>query len=1169
MRLKSIKLVGFKSFVDPTTVPFPNNLSAIVGPNGCGKSNIVDAIRWVLGETSAKHLRGESMTDVIFNGSSARKPVGQASVELVFENNEGKLQGEYAKYAEIAVKRQVSRDGQSAYFLNSTKCRRKDIQDVFLGSGIGTRNSYSIIEQGMISRFIEAKPDDLRLFIEEAAGISKYKERRRETENRIRHTRENLERLEDVREEVAKQIEHLQRQAKAAEKYKVLKQDERLYKAQLLALHWLQMDHQIKNHDSVIKEKQVKVEERIAEQRGIDKEIELHRQQQTECGDTFNEVQAKYYAIGSEIARLEQSVTHHRERYQQLQSDQQQVEQAWQELTEHLSTDKQNISQWSQELLELEPALEQAKQATEASSDVLETAEQTMSQWQNQWDSFNQQAASVSQQVSVEKTRLQQLQQQQQRSMQRFTVVQSEHADINPNMLDQKIAELQHEQTNLQTVVEQQQQQLTDVRQQLTEQREQNQQTNDQLNVARSELQKMQGRQASLHALQQAASGSGSGSAGAWLENNSLQNNVRLAQQLNVKAGWEIAVETVLGAYLEAVCVDDVSQHTDFQQLQQGQVLLFDKANQNQQQHSDLAELLADYVSSDYPVAELLAGVHCAESLQDALQLREKLTDNQSVITQEGVWLGKSWLRVAKLADQQTSVIAREHELKQLTVKLDEQQQLVENLQANLGNGQNQLQQFEQQREQLQYQVNEQQQKLANVKASCSAQTNSREQLIKRAEQLQSEITETEQFLAECNVQIAQAEQTLQHAEAQMQRDTEQREQLASARGTYREALENAREKAKTDKERVHQLTLRIENIRTQLHSAEANIDRMQEQLQSVTQRRENLQQAMAEGESPVANLEQELQATLERRVIIDKDMQEARYKLETLNESLHNFEQRRNQVVEYVEALREDLQQAKLDFQTLDVRRTTYAEQIQAMNFEMQQLIAELPSEANLDEWEQELQRIANRIQRLGAINLAAIDEFKVQEERKVYLDAQYEDLTEALTTLETAIKKIDKETRERFQATFEQINAGFSELFPRVFGGGRAQLELTGDDILDTGVLVMAQPPGKRNSSIHLLSGGEKALTAISLVFAIFQLNPAPFCLLDEVDAPLDDSNVGRFCKLVKEMSEKVQFMFISHNKLAIEMADQLTGVTMHEPGVSRIVAVDVDQAVEMAVA
>ncbi len=550
MRLKSLKLVGFKSFVDPTVVPFPSNLVGIVGPNGCGKSNVVDAIRWVMGETSAKNLRGESMADVIFNGSSARKPVGQASVELVFDNSDGGLGGEYAKYAEIGIKRQVTRDGQSDYFLNGTKCRRKDIVDIFLGTGLGPR-SYSVIEQGMISRFIEAKPDDLRIFIEEAAGVSKYKERRKETESRIRSTRENLERLEDLRQEIAKQLENLQKQARAAERYKVLKEEERQTKAQCLALHWKYMDEQLHHHDGTTKELEVKIEAKVAEQRRLGTEIEKQRDRQVEVNDEFNAIQALYYALGSDIARLEQTITHHRERMQQLLNDQAQVEQSWQELQNHMLTDQQRILQFTAELEEITPTLENLQAGSEISQEQLINAEDAMQTWQAEWDNFNQAANETVQKARIEQTRIQHLEQQIITTEKRLERLQVEQAQINFEHLDEQIAISTEQQAEWQEKIALQQQKLSEINEQLNEKRAIVEELTQQLDDIRNRLQTSRGRFASLQALQQAALGSGTGSAKNWLQARQLTQQPRLAQKLTVTNGWERAVETVLGSTLK------------------------------------------------------------------------------------------------------------------------------------------------------------------------------------------------------------------------------------------------------------------------------------------------------------------------------------------------------------------------------------------------------------------------------------------------------------------------------------------------------------------------------------------------------------------------------------------------------------------------------------------
>ncbi len=1166
MRLKNIKLAGFKSFVDPTVVPFPSNLCGIVGPNGCGKSNIVDAIRWVMGETSAKYLRGESMADVIFNGSSARKPVGQASVELHFDNSEGKLVGEYAKYTDIALKRTVTRDGQSNYYLNGTKCRRKDIIDIFLGTGLGSR-SYSVIEQGMISRFIEAKPEELRIFLEEAAGVSKYKERRRETETRLRHTRENLERLHDVREEIDKQLEKLDRQAKAAEKYKIYKEEERQVKAQLLALHWREMDNELKNYDSIIKTYEVKIEEQIADQRRLGAEIEKHRQAGIEASDQFNEIQVRYYALGTDIARLEQTISHYRERVGQLEKDKAQVEQTWQELTRHTETDQQRVVSFRQELSENEPALRVAKTTEEASSDILATAETTMNEWQTQWDIFNQQAADAQKREQVEHTRIHHLDQRLEELHGRIDRMQEEFASIDFGNLEPQMTELQQQAEAIQLQIAEQKATLETITINISQQRQVNERVIQQLDKSQSQLQQLRGRQASLHALQQAVLGEGEGSAKDWLAAKQLQNNARLAQQLEVTADWEQAVETVLGEYLEAICVNELDKFTDFSQLQQGQVLLIDQQEQSNVASGSRGDLLLSHVKTKISLGSLLDGVYCVAQLADAMAMRSALHANESVVTKEGVWLSKHWLRVNKQVKQETSVIQREQELKRVNAEIIALNEQVELLQNQKSEGYDQVNSYELQRDSLQHQLTSRREEFSKINTDLQVKRTSYDRLQKRSEQLQLDIEESNAKRHQYSAELEQAQMLSQEMQVLVEQNTYMKEELAAKRTTLRQALDDARQKSKDSKDSVHRLTLQVENARTQLQAAEENLVRMQDQMQVLSERREQLDAALAEGDAPIGDMQQQLDGLLEKRLHEEHQLNAARRHMEELQSSLRDLENARDEVVVKVENLRSELEQQKLNLQTFDVRRSTYEEQIVDLEANLQELLQTLPEEATIPSWTEQLQAVAGRIQRLGAINLAAIEEYKVQSERKEYLDAQYNDLMEALNTLEAAIHKIDKETKDRFRETFETVNRGFQTLFPKVFGGGSASLELMDNDLLTTGITVMARPPGKRNSSIHLLSGGEKALTAISLVFSIFQLNPAPFCLLDEVDAPLDDSNVNRFCNLVKEMSKQVQFMFISHNKLAIEMADHLTGVTMQEAGVSRIVAVDVQQAVEMA--
>ncbi|MBL4647570.1 MAG: chromosome segregation protein SMC, partial [Gammaproteobacteria bacterium] len=1019
--------------------------------------------------------------------------------------------------------------------------------------------------------FIEAKPEELRMYLEEAAGVSKYKERRRETENRLRHTKENLERLDDVRGEIAKQLEHLNRQAKAAERYKVLKEEERLTKAQLLALHWQDLTNQLANYDKIIKEQDVLIEERVAEQHRLGALIEQQRVQQTELNDEFNAIQGRYYAIGTEIAKLEQNITHHRERFNQLNHDHQQVERQWQELNQHLQDDQQRIAELQHILTRQEPGLVTAQQVAESSSDTLTNAEQTMHDWQSHWDSFNQGASETVQQARVEQTRIQHLETQLadiQKRLQRLT---EEQQKIDFAELDSTIAQLSQKNQQLEQTIGEQQAELDTLLQRIAEQRHSNEKYSQDLHAIQQGVQTARGRQASLQALQQAALNQEQDASQNWLSQHQLTEQPRLAQCLQVDEGWETAVETALGDYLEAVCVDSSEQFADdIATLASGQITLVSQHNSSESiaAHTSLPRL-SEHVNADYAAHALLTHVYCSKDLTEALTIRPQLKDGESIITQDGIWLGKHWLRISKDNDAKTGTLKREKELTALAKQLANDEQQVTQLQQQLQQGKNSLTQLEQQRETQQRQINQVRDQQHNIKTKWEVKQHYLQRLQQRVEEMRQETTEAKNTQQQHQQTLQQTRMTWQQALEKNEQDETQRQTLSMQRTTLREALDGARQKSRQDKEQTHQLTLQVENARTQLTAIEQASVRMDEQLNSLGERRQQLQQALNENQSPVEDLEQQLKDALQKRINEETALTTARQQVENVNEQLQQHEQQRDDIAQKIESLRSKTEQKRLDFQGFNVRRETYQEQIIELHFELDPLCNGLPEQANVAEWEESVQRIANRIQRLGAINLAAIDEYTVQEERKNYLDTQHADLIEALTTLENAIHKIDNETKTRFKDTFDIVNDGFKELFPQVFGGGNAYLELTDNDLLNTGINVIARPPGKRNTSIHLLSGGEKALTAISLVFAIFRLNPAPFCLLDEVDAPLDDANVGRFCNLVKAMSETVQFMFISHNKLAIEMADHLTGVTMHEPGVSRIVAVDMDEAVQMAAA
>jgi len=1165
MRLSKIKLAGFKSFVDPTAVNFPSNLIGVVGPNGCGKSNIIDAVRWVMGEISAKHLRGDSMADVVFNGSSSRKPVGTASVELVFDNSDGTLAGQYAGFAEVSLKRVVSRDGTSAYFLNGTRCRRKDITQLFLGTGLGAR-SYAIIEQGMISRVIEARPEELRGFVEEAAGISKYKERRRETENRISHTRENLERLSDVREEVEKQLRHLQRQAATARRYQALKQDERKLTAELLALRLRSIEQDAQGKAGLLSDRDTAMQGMIAELRSIEAAIETAREAFTDTSEALNAVQGRYYQIGADISRKEQSIAHAREMRARQKRDLEQAEQGARESGAHLARDQAQIDELRQELEELEPGLETARERQQASAAALAQVEEAMQDWQERWEDFNRDSRAASERTQVERARIEQLEHQLARLVAQRERLGAERGELSTVEVEERIATLaaQAEETTLRT--EMAAGQLDEVTQELQRLRERERELVAADDRSRQALQHSQGRLMSLEALQQAALGLAQGKVGEWLSSHALNERPRLAQQLVVETGWERAVETVLGSYLEAVSVeaiDAIAGHLGT--LQVGAVSFF-SSGAVEHHAADAGRLLAR-VQGPPAIGAFLSGIIAVDSLAEALEKRRSLLSGESVITRDGIWIGCDWLRVSRDKDVHAGVIEREQEMRTLreTVELAARQR--ESVHETLEQTRAGVSACEERRDGLQSEANQLHRLQSELSAQLSSARTRAEQVVQRIARIEGEIEDLQRDHQERAEALAEARGGLQEGMDAMAEFEAARTQFEQERDSLRQNLGDKRSQAQVDRDAAQGVAIKVESRRSTLTSISGGLERLQRQLELMQQRRDELTAQLAEGESPLETLAVELEGALEQRVQVEQELSGARHALEEAEGSMRSLDQRRLESEGAIEEARDSLENVRMEAQSLKVRRETLLEQFQATQFELESIYQDMPPEADVAAWEKNQADVVGKIERLGQVNLAAIDEFKEQSERKEYLDRQFKDLTDALETLDTAIRKIDRETRSRFQDTFDRVNAGLKERFPRLFGGGHAYLELAGEDVLNAGVSIMARPPGKRNSTINQLSGGEKALTAVALVFSIFELNPAPFCLLDEVDAPLDDNNVGRFCATVKEMSERVQFIFITHNKTTMELASQLIGVTMNEPGVSRLVAVDVEEAVRMA--
>ena len=1165
MRLSKIKLAGFKSFVDPTIIPFPSNLVGVVGPNGCGKSNVIDAVRWVMGESSASRLRGDSITDVIFNGSSSRKPVGASSVELLFDNSDSTLEGQYAKYTEIAIRREVSRDGISNYFLNGSRCRRKDITGVFLGTGLGPR-SYSIIEQGMISRLIEAKPEEMRVFLEEAAGISKYKERRRETSNRIRHTRENLDRLQDLLEEVEKQIKHLDRQAKTAERYGKLKDAERRTSAELLALRLRELDSRAREAHSTLSERETALQSIVAAQRRIEAEMERARIAQTEHSDACSAVQARFYKAGSEIARLEQTIEHAHELRERQRTDLEQAIDGAREVAAHINKDRSEIEQLELSLNELVPGLERAQASERHSLESLERAEKALADWQERWDDYSLKSNEADQTRNVESTRTEQLESRLKSLSERRKKLDESQRSASPDELKEKFEKLAEQELRKRQARDEFERALADTTDKIRKMREQDQKLTRLVDERRALLQAAESRHASLEAVQKAALGESSEAVQDWLQSAGLQDNARVVKMLDVDDGWERAVETVLGQYLQAVCVSDVAEAAaSITRLHSGNVtLLQDQAVQGS---TEAGTLSGKVRKAPAAIDRILRTVRVVDTLDAALAIRSSLGEDESVITPEGVWLSESWLRVSRDTDPKSGILGREHEIRRLKSELRELHARWDSAKKLVQDGRARLNQLEERREAVQQDASSLLTEYSEIKANLDSARFQLDQANARKAAIAEESNEIEKEHFAAEEQIKESRRRFSHAVDALAELEVQRESLETQREELREELKRVREQADNDRRVAHDIAIQFESRRSSKLSAAQSLERMQSQLRHFGTREQDVRKQLEDSEAPLAANKQKLEHQLSVRVEVETELAAARRRVEQTEDQLRELDQNRMQTDRTADEARGAVGEAKLAMQEIRVRGEGLAEQLGKTNFELEALLQDLDPIAEISGWEEKLDKIRLRIERLGPINLAAIDEFKEQSERKEYLDSQLNDLNNALSTLEGAIRKIDRETRTRFRETFNNVDAGFKRLFPKLFGGGHAYLEMTGEDLLAAGVTVMARPPGKRNSTIHLLSGGEKALTAVALVFAIFELNPAPFCLLDEVDAPLDDQNVTRFCDIVREMSEKVQFVFITHNKVTMELARQLTGVTMQEPGVSRLVSVDLDEAVKMA--
>ncbi|GAB4038769.1 MAG: chromosome segregation protein SMC [Rubrivivax sp.] len=1168
MRLNQIKLSGFKSFAEPTTFQLPGQRVGVVGPNGCGKSNIMDAVRWVLGESKASELRGESMQDVIFNGSGNRKPAGRASVELVFDNSDARAGGQWNSFTEIAVKRVLTRDGTSSYFINNQPVRRRDVQDVFLGTGLGPR-AYAIIGQGTISRIIESRPEELRLFLEEAAGVSKYKERRRETENRLKDTRENLTRVEDILRELNANLEKLEAQAEVAQQYRALQEQG------LLRLHQLWF---LKHRDAAAEEQRVAqavaeatnaLESRLAELRHVEAELETIRQAHYAASDALHQKQGWLAEAQLEVSRLEERIRYvveGRQRAQQRLLELQAQDAQWAEQRAAAEAELEDIAA---QIAGAEEQAEVLAAQAEEQAMQLPTAEEAVRAAQARANEQRAEVLQVQQQIQLLAAESRNLDEQTRQLRTRRERLAGERQQlVLPEA--ERLEELKARSAEADAVFETAEARLHELQEQLPQLDEQRREAAATQQREAATLAEVSARLEALRALQEKVQTEGK--LKPWLAKHGLDGLAGLWTKLHIEAGWETALESALRERLNALAVGRLDIVRAFAADAPPAKLAFYSPPQAaiQNTHRTLPRLSDLLRLNDAGLAALLndwlEGVYTAASLDEALAQRGQLTHGEVIVVKEGHTVSQFAVAFYAPDSEQAGLLARAQEIENLDRRqraqaliADEARAASVRLEAAYTDAAGRLATARREAAEAQTRAHQLQVELLRLTQQAEAAHARREQLGGELAEVDAQLEEIQERrvtgegrFEELDLQLGQAQE--RHAELEDAVIAADRK-LADAREQLR-ALERQAQEAQFQ---ARQLAARRGELQRSLETAAQQVARNAEAARTVQQELAGFDDAAAQ-----AGLQEALALKLEREQVLAA----ARSEYDDLSAKLRQADEQRLQFERSLDPLRERIGKLQLEHQAAQLGGAQYLEQLTAAEVDLEALAKSI-EEGGVKLWglQTEIDRIHKEIAALGAVNLAALDELTSSRERKAFLDAQNADLQEAIKTLEDAIHKIDLETRELLQTTFDQVNEGFGRMFPSLFGGGHAKLVMTGDEILDAGVQVMAQPPGKKNSTIHLLSGGEKALTAIALVFAIFQLNPAPFCLLDEVDAPLDDANTERYAKLVTEMSKGTQFLFISHNKIAMEMAEQLIGVTMQEQGVSRIVAVDMEAAVSMA--
>ncbi|HJQ64227.1 MAG TPA: chromosome segregation protein SMC, partial [Burkholderiales bacterium] len=1119
---------------------------------------------------SARHLRGETMQDVLFNGSGDRKPVNRASVELIFDNSLGKAAGQWSQYAEISIKRVLQREGDSSYYINNAHVRRRDVADLFLGTGLGSR-AYAIIEQGMISRVIEAKPEELRIFLEEAAGVSKYRERRRETELRLKDTRENLLRVDDIRRELDKQIEHLQAQADVARQYHALQAD--LQKTQ--SLLWLTRKQEAaatrSRHAREIERLSIELEAETARLRDAEKRLEETRAQHYRAGDGMHTAQGALYEANAEVARLEQQIAHVRDSRGRIEHQLATLGAQLEQSQSQLATAQASLEEWRAEKARADEEVAQCAARVAQESEKLPVAEETYRATYNRRDELQQALSGAEQASQVEQTKLGHAERLIEQLAQREERLREEQGSLEvPDSAG--LDSLREEMQQLEQALHAQRTTLAEQERLVPQLEEALRTRNDALDVVTQNITAIEARIDALEQLQDRLA-RGAEMSG-WLAARELDRAPRLWQGITIEAGWEDALEAVLRELLNGIALDQIEKSiawlSDAPPGKMTIVATGEASGAGAQEALHGCEPLLRYVACrdsrlQAVLGEWLHDVFVVGDATAGLQLRAALPPGALMVSREGHAFTRHSVSFHAPDTELHGVLSRQREIEALreTITREHAQRL--QIAAGVADAEREIEARKAALADLREGINASQEKHHAAEMEALRLSEQAQRLTQRGEQIAAELKEIAGQAAVETEHRAGAAANLARLNVDV---SALREQLELATGLYRRAetvLDLQRTALQQAQHQHQEVSFRLRTSEGKINEIEASLNVLSQTIASLSDGLSGLKSDLAAcDEGP---WQAQLQEALSRRGERAQALAGARDALEAMESQLREIEQERLACEQKLEPLRTRTGEVRLREQEARLTEEQFAQQLAAAGADEEALKALLEKGTRSGALQGEINRLTGEIQALGAVNLAALEELQSAQERKNYLDAQSKDLNEAMATLEDAIRRIDRETRERLQQTFDEVNKHFGEMFPALFGGGVARLLLTGEEILDSGIQVVAQPPGKNNSTIHLLSGGEKALTALALVFSIFQLNPAPFCLLDEVDAPLDDHNTERFCDLVRKMSRHSQFLFISHNKITMEIANQLLGITMQEPGVSRVVAVDIEEAMKLA--